>query len=72
MTDSSSEEQQPERSGGPGRREPEMRLRTGAEQPWEPEDVAVGKGQDPTPRNVERSRRELEQDGPAVIERIVP
>ena len=46
--------------------------RTGAEQPWDPEDLAVAEGRDPTPENVERARRELEEDGPAAIERTVP
>ncbi len=46
--------------------------RTGAEQPWDPEDLCVAKGQDPTPRNVERARRELAEWGPAAIERTVP
>jgi hypothetical protein len=47
-------------------------IRTGADQPWDPEDLAVAEGRDPTPENVERARRELEQDGPAAIERTVP
>jgi hypothetical protein len=47
-------------------------FRTGAEQPWEPVDLAVAKGQDPTPENIERARKELERDGPAAIERTVP
>jgi hypothetical protein len=46
--------------------------RTGAEQPWEPEDLAVAKGRDATPGNVERARNELEQEGPAAIEKTVP
>ncbi|MEV4760675.1 hypothetical protein AB0J86_37010 [Micromonospora sp. NPDC049559] len=46
--------------------------RTGAEQPWDPEDLAVAKGADPTPENVARARRELEEDGPAAVERQVP
>jgi hypothetical protein len=46
--------------------------RTGAEQPWDPEDLAVAEGRDPTPRNIERARQELERDGPAAIERTVP
>lgn len=46
--------------------------RTGAEQPWEPEDLAVAEGQDPTPRNLDRARRELAEDGPAAIEKTVP
>jgi hypothetical protein len=47
-------------------------IRTGAEQPWEPEDLAVAKGRDPTPANIERARKELEEDGRAAIERTVP
>jgi hypothetical protein len=47
-------------------------IRTGAEQPWDPEDLAVAEGRDPTPKNVERARRELEELGPAAIERLVP
>ncbi|GGJ99006.1 hypothetical protein GCM10010123_31170 [Pilimelia anulata] len=46
--------------------------RTGAEQPWDPEDVTVAKGQDPTPENVEHARRELAEHGAATIERLVP
>jgi hypothetical protein len=47
-------------------------VRTGAEQPWDPEDLAVAEGRDPTPRNIERARRELEQWGQAAIEKTVP
>ncbi len=47
-------------------------IRSGAEQQWEPEDLAVAEGRDPTPRNIERARRELEALGPAAIERTVP
>lgn len=53
-------------SGGPGV------ARTGAEQPWDPEDVTVAKGRDPTPVNVERTRRQLEREGQAAIEKTVP
>jgi len=52
--------------------EQEPTIRTGADQPWDPEDLAVAEGHDPTPENVERARRELEKDGPAAIERTVP
>ena len=65
--------------GGPDSQSPEFvapgerdAIRTGADQPWDPEDLAVAEGRDPTPENVERARRELEQDGPAAIERTVP
>lgn len=55
---------------GEARRPPT--LRTGAEQPWEPVDLVIAKGLDPTPENVERARRELEELGPAAIEKVVP
>jgi hypothetical protein len=65
--------------GGPDRDNPdflepgqEPHYRTGADQPWDPEDLAVAEGRDPTPENVERAREELEKDGPAAIERTVP
>ncbi len=50
----------------------EPTVRTGAEQPWEPADLAAAKGWDPTPENIERARQELERDGAAAIERTVP
>ena len=50
----------------------EPTIRTGADQPWDPEDLAVAEGRDPTPENIERARQELEKDGPAAIERTVP
>lgn len=50
----------------------ERAVRTGAEQPWEPEDLARAEGRDPTPGNVERARRELADEGAAAIERTVP
>lgn len=50
----------------------EPAIRTGADQPWDPEDLAVAEGRDPTPANVERARRELEELGPAAIEKTVP
>jgi len=50
----------------------DIKVRTGAEQPWDPEDLTVAKGQDPTPETVERSRRELTEEGPAAIEKTVP
>jgi hypothetical protein len=65
--------------GGPDADNPEFlqpgeapQLRTGADQPWDPEDLAVAEGRDPTPANVERARQELDRDGAAAIERTVP
>ncbi len=53
-------------------RETTAPLRTGAEQPWDPEDLAVAKGQDPTPKNVDRARDQLDRDGSEAIEKTVP
>ncbi|MFI7021884.1 hypothetical protein [Micromonospora sp. NPDC049900] len=47
-------------------------IRTGAEQPWDPEDLVMARGQDPTPENIERARRELAETGRAAIEKTVP
>ncbi len=47
-------------------------LRTGADQPWDPEDFAVAVGRDPTPENVEWARGFLAEHGASAIERIVP
>ena len=65
--------------GGPDADNPEFlqpgeepTVRTGADQPWDPIDLAEAEGRDPTPENIERARRELEEDGPAAIERTVP
>jgi hypothetical protein len=52
--------------------DPEPVYRTGAEQPWDPEDLAVAKGWDPTPDNIERARKELAEEGAAAIEKTVP
>jgi hypothetical protein len=55
-----------------GSRAERVDVRTGADQPWDPQDLAVAEGRDPTPSNVERARRELADDGQAAIERTVP
>ncbi|MEU1604998.1 hypothetical protein [Micromonospora matsumotoense] len=47
-------------------------IRTGAEQPWEPEDLVMARGQDLTPANLERARRDLAELGRAAVERTVP
>ncbi|MGW1059229.1 hypothetical protein [Micromonospora rubida] len=47
-------------------------IRTGAEQPWEPEDLVRARGQDLTPKNIERARRDLAEQGRAAVERTVP
>ncbi|GIJ34938.1 hypothetical protein ACN26Z_25800 [Verrucosispora sp. WMMD703] len=47
-------------------------IRTGAEQPWEPEDLVMARGQDLTAENIERARRELDETGRTAIEKTVP
>ncbi|GGM47778.1 hypothetical protein GCM10011608_35720 [Micromonospora sonchi] len=47
-------------------------IRTGAEQPWDPEDLVMARGQDPTPENIDRARRDLTEIGQAAIEKTVP
>jgi hypothetical protein len=47
-------------------------VRTGADQPWDPEDLAVAEGHDPTPANIRHAREELDRLGPAAIEKTVP
>jgi hypothetical protein len=53
--------------GNEGRPEERRRerptLRTGSETPVDPEDLAMAEGQDPTPENVERQRRRIEEKG---------
>ena len=46
--------------------------RTGAEQPWDPEDLAVAEGKDPTPENVRRAAEDLAEEGPSAIDKTVP
>jgi hypothetical protein len=53
-------------------REGKPNPRTGAEQQWDPEDLAVAEGHDPTRANIERARQELAAEGQAAIERTVP
>jgi hypothetical protein len=50
----------------------EPTIRTGSDQPWDPEDLAAAEGRDPTPENVQRAREELDRDGPAAVERTLP
>jgi hypothetical protein len=52
------------------RREPQPR--TGADQPWEPEDLVAAEGKNPTPENIADARRRLAEEGPAAIEKTVP
>lgn len=48
------------------------RYRTGADQPWDPEDLAIAAGRDPTPENIEWARQQLARWGASAVERLVP
>jgi hypothetical protein len=56
--------------GKPAHRRPQ--LRTGAEGPVDPEDLAMADGVDPTPENIEKYRRILEEKGPRAVEETTP
>jgi hypothetical protein len=54
---------------------PEQRdvpLRTGAEGPFDPEDLAMADGVDLTPENIEKYRRMLDEKGSRAVDEIVP
>lgn len=57
-------------SGARERREEQPR--TGADQPWDPEDLVAAEGKDPTPENIADARRRLAEEGPSAIEKTVP
>ncbi|APU41907.1 MULTISPECIES: hypothetical protein [Streptomyces] len=48
------------------------RLFTGGERPYDPEDLVMATGHDPTPERVEKARKLIEKEGPQVIERYLP
>ncbi|MFF2192650.1 hypothetical protein [Streptomyces sp. NPDC058157] len=48
------------------------RLFTGGERPYDPEDLVMATGHDPTPERVEKARKLIAEKGPAVIERYLP
>lgn len=47
-------------------------LHTGSEGTVEPEDLVLASGREPTPELIEKARRELEEHGPAAVERYLP
>jgi len=54
-----------------GRRRPKE-LFTGAERPFDPEDLVQASGREVTPENLEWSKRLIEEKGAAAIERYLP
>ncbi|MFH8347697.1 hypothetical protein [Streptomyces sp. NPDC018045] len=47
-------------------------LYTGGERPFDPEDLVMARGLEPTPERVEEARRLIEEKGAAAIERYLP
>jgi hypothetical protein len=47
-------------------------LHTGSEGVVDPEDLVLLSGREPTPALIEKARRELEEHGPAAVERYLP
>src|SRR3954470_4522209 len=46
--------------------------RTGAETPWDPEDLVRARGQDVTPATLRQAQEDLDREGPAAIEAEAP
>jgi hypothetical protein len=51
---------------------PSSRLWTGGERAYDPEDLVMATGADPTPERVEKARKLIEKEGRTVIERYLP
>lgn len=47
-------------------------LHTGGESAIDPEDLVMASGRDCTPELIEQARKDLEEYGPAVVERYLP
>ncbi|KRV48436.1 hypothetical protein AQ490_04055 [Wenjunlia vitaminophila] len=47
-------------------------LRTGGDQPIDPEDLVMASGREVTPERVEEARRLIEEKGAAAIEEYLP
>ncbi|MEV0410141.1 hypothetical protein AB0I68_04830 [Streptomyces sp. NPDC050448] len=48
------------------------KLYSGGERPYDPEDLVMVQGMEPTPERLEKARQLIEKEGPAVIERYLP
>ncbi|MCB5178445.1 hypothetical protein [Streptomyces antimicrobicus] len=62
-------DQQPQSEDRPSR---SSILWTGGERAYDPEDLVMATGADPTPERVEKARKLIEEKGAAVIERYLP
>ncbi|MEV7612456.1 hypothetical protein [Streptomyces sp. NPDC089799] len=56
----------------PGKESRPAHLWTGGERPYDPEDLVMATGADPTPERVEKARKLMEEKGMTVIERYLP
>ncbi|MFD8594938.1 hypothetical protein ACFV1L_08045 [Kitasatospora sp. NPDC059646] len=51
---------------------PDHLLHTGAEHPVDPEDLVMASGRTPTPELVAKAKKDLEEQGAAAVERVLP
>ncbi|KDN85980.1 hypothetical protein [Kitasatospora cheerisanensis] len=51
---------------------PDNLLHTGAEHPVDPEDLVMASGRTPTPELVAKAKKDLEEQGAAAVERVLP
>ncbi|BFV60271.1 hypothetical protein KCMC57_up53750 [Kitasatospora sp. CMC57] len=51
---------------------PDKLLHTGGEHPVDPEDLVMASGRTPTPKLLDKARRQLELEGAAAVERLLP
>ncbi|MEU5386765.1 hypothetical protein AB0O31_11845 [Kitasatospora cineracea] len=63
MTDSTDSESMPT---------PDNLLHTGAEHPVDPEDLVMASGRTPTPALLAKAKKDLEEQGAAAVERLLP
>ncbi|AUG81239.1 hypothetical protein CFP65_6591 [Kitasatospora sp. MMS16-BH015] len=51
---------------------PDHLLHTGAEHPVDPEDLVMASGRTPTPALLAKAKQQLEEQGAAAVERLLP
>ncbi|MFE3328905.1 hypothetical protein [Streptomyces sp. NPDC059176] len=66
MTQDKSVSEEPESRQGPAQ------IFTGSERPFDAEDLVMASGREPTPANLARARKEIEEKGAAALERYLP
>ncbi|MFD8479864.1 hypothetical protein [Kitasatospora sp. NPDC059673] len=51
---------------------PDNQLHTGAEKPVDPEDLVMASGRDLTAKRIAKAKKDLEEQGAAAVERLLP